>query len=144
VKGLTLHQPFATLIATGWKRMETRGWQTEYRGDLAIHAAKAMPLPGLHLAVSSPTWHRLLEAGYQSVTALPRGEVVAVVTLFDVVPASRAMPSAVERAYGDFSTGRYVWILEDVRRVQQPLPCLGARGVWPIAPDLEHDIRARL
>jgi hypothetical protein len=54
------------------------------------------------------------------------------------------MPSAQERLYGNFDAGRWAWILEDVRRLQKPIPCLGARGVWAVAPGLEHDIRARL
>ncbi|WP_409175497.1 hypothetical protein [Brevibacillus fortis] len=32
MKAITIHQPFATLIALGEKRFETRGWATRYRG----------------------------------------------------------------------------------------------------------------
>ena len=40
MKALTLTQPYATLIAIGEKRIETRSWKTSYRGKLALHAAK--------------------------------------------------------------------------------------------------------
>jgi hypothetical protein len=40
MKALTLHQPWATLIALGAKQYETRSWGTDYRGPLAIHAGK--------------------------------------------------------------------------------------------------------
>ncbi len=40
MKALTLHQPWASLIACGRKRIETRSWKTDYRGPLAIHAGK--------------------------------------------------------------------------------------------------------
>lgn len=40
MKALTLTQPYATLVAIGEKRLETRSWRTSYRGPLAIHAAK--------------------------------------------------------------------------------------------------------
>lgn len=43
MKALTLTQPWATLVITGRKRFETRGWRTGYRGQIAIHAAKGMP-----------------------------------------------------------------------------------------------------
>lgn len=36
LKALTLWQPWATLIAIGAKRIETRGWATSYRGPLVI------------------------------------------------------------------------------------------------------------
>jgi hypothetical protein len=40
---LTLHQPWATLIALGVKTIETRGQGTKVRGRIAIHAAKQSP-----------------------------------------------------------------------------------------------------
>lgn len=43
MKALTLWQPWASLIAVGAKTIETRGWATNYRGPLAIHAAKRRP-----------------------------------------------------------------------------------------------------
>lgn len=39
MKALTLHEPWATLVALGVKTIETRSWSTAYRGPLAIHAA---------------------------------------------------------------------------------------------------------
>lgn len=46
MKVLSLTQPYATLIALGHKRIETRPWSTSYRGPLAIHAAKGLGLVG--------------------------------------------------------------------------------------------------
>ena len=43
---LTLWHPWAGAMALGLKRIETRSWRTDYRGDVAIHAAKAMPKTG--------------------------------------------------------------------------------------------------
>ena len=37
---LSLHEPWATLMALKAKRIETRDWTTSYRGPLAIHASK--------------------------------------------------------------------------------------------------------
>src|ERR1051325_5993743 len=42
MKALTLTQPWATLIAIGAKRIETRSWSTDYHGQIAIHAAKGL------------------------------------------------------------------------------------------------------
>ena len=39
MKALTLYEPYATLVALNLKKIETRGWRTNYRGPLAIHAA---------------------------------------------------------------------------------------------------------
>jgi hypothetical protein len=43
VKALTLHQPWASLVAAGVKMIETRSWSTRYRGPLAIHAGAKRP-----------------------------------------------------------------------------------------------------
>lgn len=39
MKAITIWQPWASLIACGAKKYETRPWATSYRGPIAIHAA---------------------------------------------------------------------------------------------------------
>lgn len=46
LRAITLHQPWATLVALGVKTIETRSWPTKYRGRILIHAAKRTPTPG--------------------------------------------------------------------------------------------------
>jgi hypothetical protein len=40
MKAITIWQPWASLLACGAKQYETRSWKTDYRGPIAIHAAK--------------------------------------------------------------------------------------------------------
>ena len=40
IAAISLHQPWATLIARGHKEYETRSWYTNYRGPLLICAAQ--------------------------------------------------------------------------------------------------------
>ena len=40
MRAISLWQPWATAIAVGVKQIETRHWKTDYRGPIAIHAAK--------------------------------------------------------------------------------------------------------
>ncbi len=46
IKAISLWQPWASLVAAHVKRHETRHWSTEYRGLLAIHAAKTLDRAG--------------------------------------------------------------------------------------------------
>lgn len=39
MRALSLYQPWASLIAFGEKKVETRGWATDYRGPLEIGRA---------------------------------------------------------------------------------------------------------
>jgi hypothetical protein len=40
---LTLHQPLASLMVYGLKRVEGRNWDSKFRGKLWIHAASLEP-----------------------------------------------------------------------------------------------------
>lgn len=42
MKVITIKQPWATLIAEGYKEYEFRTWKTKYRGDILIHAGKSI------------------------------------------------------------------------------------------------------
>jgi hypothetical protein len=49
MKALTILQPYPWLIQNEYKRFETRGWYTSYRGPLAIHAGKRFMLGAVNL-----------------------------------------------------------------------------------------------
>ncbi len=42
MKAITIKQPWATLIAEGYKEYEFRNWKTKYRGEILIHAGKGI------------------------------------------------------------------------------------------------------
>lgn len=139
-------QPYATLVAIGAKKIETRSWSTSYRGPIAIHAAKGMPREAIALCHTEPFAYALHEHGFTAISDLPRGAIVAKARLADVQPTSRwvfvagqrifepatDLPPALsqERHFGDFTGGRFMWILEDVRALLQPVPERGALGLW--------------
>jgi len=41
MKVLSLTEPYATLILNGSKKIETRGWKTNYRGDFMLVPLKS-------------------------------------------------------------------------------------------------------
>lgn len=158
-KVLTLTQPWATLIAIGAKRIETRSWSTSYRGPLLIHAAAGLgPVGGkrgyLDLCRSQPFFTELIRhkpnrAGMfyddDYFLWLPRGAIVAVCELIecmqiDGAPTGFAVHTPErsdvwwltrdEKAFGDYTIGRYAWLLADVRRLPEPIPARGQIGLW--------------
>lgn len=159
MKALTLTQPWATLVAIGAKQYETRSWYTTYRGPLAIHAAKG-GYNWLSLAagdeVSVAMCRALNAGGYASARELPLGAVVAVGDLVRIYRTqwiardARAPLSADELAFGDYTPGRYAWLLANVRRLPEPIPARGSLGLWdwyPVAttypPTTEEDLLRR-
>ena len=46
MRAVSLWQPWASLIADGRKKVETRHWPMHYRGPLAIHATQRVEKEG--------------------------------------------------------------------------------------------------
>lgn len=127
VKAISLWQPYASAIALGYKKIETRHWSTKYRGPIAIHAAKRKVEHGF---VSKER-----DAGRLCIE-LPFGYVVAVARLFDVWPIEvcSMFVDPLERSYGDYNPGRYGWLLVDIRPLRDPIPFKGGQGFFNV-PD---------
>lgn len=139
MRGLTLWQPWASAIALGLKTVETRSWETDYQGPLAIHAAKrSMRVEEL----SQPGYEQLV-AKQINFDALPYGEVVALVHLDRCVATPFTLAKVSEAYWGDFSEDRFGWLLSDIRPLAEPLPLNGARGLWHVPDAAAAEIAAR-
>jgi activating signal cointegrator 1 len=134
MRALTLLQPWAQLVAVKAKRYETRSWNTHYRGPLAIHASLEFPQSSQALCRCEPFAGALL--GNED---LPLGCVVAICDLAAVIPTSPPSDSLFPEAedfpeselpFGDFSPGRFAWLLQNVRALENPIPARGARSLW--------------
>ena len=131
MKAITLHQPWATLIAIGEKRYETRSWPTNYRGLIAIHAGKSIPPYARALLDDSHFFAILRRRGVEDLDRLPRGAVVAIARLVNCyrIPNRPLAISETERMLGDWSPGRYAWSLMDIQAIE-PVPIAGSQGLW--------------
>jgi ASCH domain. len=143
MKALSLIQPWATLIAVGAKRVETRAWSTDYRGALAIHASKWLTQAGRVLnhdvpecCQGEPFCSALTQGGIERIADLPSGAIVAVARLVGVRPTATFDVDGYEREFGDYYPGRYAWCLDDVRQLPVPIPYRGARGLWELPDDV--------
>lgn len=142
---LTVLQPWASLIALGRKSIETRSWATRYRGRVAIHAgAKSLPtvLRGLPAAVAGELVGALEDqvhpAGWRTPT--PLGAVIATADLVACTPVDQLDPDAWgERAFGDYSPGRYGWLLDRVRPLDAPVPAKGALKLWKLSSAIKGE-----
>ncbi len=167
MKVLTLHQPWASLVALGVKTIETRSWSTKYRGPLAIHAG----LSKAGATQCSECWDAIYAENSREVE-LPLGALVATCTLVDVAPIGgpfsfrtgiwdgdegdfpgqpvvvrspahlnmgkeclgldhdgRVTDISDQLPYGDFTPGRYAWLLADVVPVDPPVSFRGGQGL---------------
>ncbi|MDJ0598141.1 MAG: ASCH domain-containing protein [Crocosphaera sp.] len=135
VKAISLHQPWASLIAMGFKHYETRNWSTNYRGQLVICAAKkntkqqrldyedlALEL-GIDLSVYP--WENL-----------PLGKAIAICKLTDCIKMTDKFiekQSDAEQMCGHWELGRFAWKLDNISPLSPPIPIKGQQGLWDIS-----------
>lgn len=131
VKAVSMTQPWATLVAIGAKRIETRSWPAKYRGPLAIHASKNFSKEALELCLQEPFRSTLLNGGYNDPMDLPLGSVVAMCRLDMVWKIKEESWIPVDQVpYGDFTPGRYAWDLIKIDKLSEPIPATGMLGLW--------------
>ena len=153
---LSLWEPWATLMAIGAKRIETRSWATKYRGWMAIHASKGGLNKGeLKSVLDDQDIRRALGwkdswIPFEALCAdLKPGHIVAVTRLVDCRPTEDFIPrrgsrggytntcpilTPEEEALGDYSAGRFGWVTESRFRLPEPIPYKAAQGLRTI-PD---------
>lgn len=122
VRGLTVKQPWAWLIAHGWKPFENRNWWTDYRGPLVIVAGKGTDPEGFEVA---------RQLGIELPDELPTG-IVCVVDLVLIEPVS-------DVGADPFATGPYCWRLARPRRLASPVPYRGNVGLLRVPRSLLQD-----
>jgi hypothetical protein len=130
MKALTLTQPWATLVAIGAKKFETRSWSTKYRGPLAIHAAKGFTNENAAMCFRHPFRTVLKDLEIGEITKV-RGHIIATCDLVDVILITEQnAPTGNEFAFGDYTPGRYMWKLDNIVMLETPVPAKGKLSLW--------------
>jgi hypothetical protein len=134
MRAISLTQPWASLVASGDKKIETRSWFLTHRGPLAIHASKTIPSWAREwLRETAAVQTMLIRAGFApDLSDIPLGCVVATCQVVGCVATERVDTTQLgkERILGNFGPGRYAFYLEDVMKVDPPVPARGALSVW--------------
>lgn len=137
MRAITIHQPFASLIAHGVKTYETRGWPTAYRGPILIHAGNCWDSE-----VESNVrraWRVLSDRGIPAPgfpgnwDAIDRmlGCVLAIGMLESCIRSKGpANFPALDQLFGDLRTGRHGFRITEVARLERPVKCRGLQKLW--------------
>jgi hypothetical protein len=139
MKCLSLWQPYASLIAYGFKKVETRDayaarWST-FRGPLLIHAAKRWTRE------ERETWDAFRRTWPDLAAVmpleLPLGAIVAVVYVDEVRVMDAewcALQTAMELDFGGWGPGRVGIRMPHVERLDPPIACVGHQGMFDVTP----------
>ena len=133
MKVLSLTEPYATLIKLGKKKIETRSFKTNYRGELYIHASSTK-IPKewknnkelMNLVKDS-----VLNFGY----SILKCKLVDCVYM-DEEFLDKIKKDKLEYLVGDYKPGRYAWILDDIEVLDKPIFSKGKLGIWNCEEDI--------
>ena len=139
---LTLRQPWATLIALRIKTVDTRSWgppRGEIGRRIGIHASQTIITNRNQM--DPETWDAMVKLhGIEWTKVLPRGAMVATALLksahrvLKIVEGEAHLIGSTETLmtdpHGDYSPGRWLWILKDIRPIEPPEEINGRGSLW--------------
>lgn len=129
MKALTISQPYASMIADGWKWVENRRWPTGYRGPLAIHAGKGTQYLDRDELAQWPTGSVLAVGNL--VACVHRHAIV----LRDPLACDQLLEAGVSPEsflHHKHTEGPWCWVLMEVHKLAEPYPCRGQQGLWDV------------
>lgn len=108
IKAISIHQPWASMIALGPKTIEVRSWLTKHRGDLLIASTKQPVMPGFLCGFA--------------------------LCIVNVVDCRLMNPDDVNEARCKWEDGAWAWVLSDIRRIK-PFRVRGKQGIYEVEID---------
>lgn len=118
MKALSIRQPWAWLIAAGYKDIENRRWSTDLRGRIYIHAGKrfdSMAIKGGLLNQEGLLDTRALSVIRELAHSWRNSAIIGEVDITDCVTRSNS----------PWFTGRYGFVLANPVLYDKPVPCKG-------------------
>ena len=124
MKVITVKQPFASLIAEGYKEYEFRTWKSSYRGELYIHA-------GLGIDKKAMKRFEYLNLEY------PQGQIICKCNMSDCILIDDSMkeilkekdPIVYKGAINNKEKQEYGFKLENIEKIN-PIPAKGKLSFW--------------
>ena len=125
MKVISIKEPYASFLANGMKKIETRSWKTNYRGELFIHASKTVAKEYM----TNDTVKKLAKT-----INMQNGNIICKCLLVDCVYMDeefikRIKKNKKEYYLGEYKIGRYAWILENIKPISK-IPAKGHLNIW--------------
>ena len=126
MKCLSICQPFAELIVQGKKTIELRKWNTKFRGEFLVHAAKNVLQEDCKRMKISPD-------------TMVAGAIIGKVNLVDVKKYNSNKELDEDRkkhhAETNVTKNKYGFILEDPKKLRVPIEYSGKLNFFEFHPD---------
>lgn len=129
MKVLSIREPYATLIKNKIKYVETRSWKTNYRGKIYIHSCKGK------YPIKDKVKHLI------NIEDLKYGFIICEAELVDCIYIDKEFANKMENENienylcGDYTEGRYAWVLTNIQNLTEPIEIGGQLGLWNYMED---------
>lgn len=144
MKALSIKQPWAYLIAKGYKDIENRDWPTNYRGRIYIHASLTFDSKGLEWLTSNSkdvpnefvaeakigdtsAYEVLMELEPCNLDDYPRGAIIGEV---DIVDCRWQQKHQALSPWAEIN--KYGFVLANAVRYDKPIPYRGQLGLFEV------------
>jgi hypothetical protein len=126
MKCLSVCQPYAELIVQSKKTIELRKWNTKFRGEFLVHAAKNILMEDCKRMKISPS-------------AITTGAIIGKVNLVDVKKYNSDKELKIDEkkhySISEHTKNKYGFILENPKKLRVPIPYSGKLNFFEFQPD---------
>jgi hypothetical protein len=125
MKCISLHQPYAELLASGKKTIETRGWSTKFRGSFLIHASKTVD-------VGACKYYEI------DMDRIVKGAIIGKAVIYDVKKYLNNNEFALDKNKHLSlkklvnNKNMYGFLIKDAIKFEHSIPCLGKMGFFDV------------
>ncbi|CAD7700156.1 unnamed protein product [Ostreobium quekettii] len=134
-KCISMHQPWASLLVHGVKRIEGRSWPTDLRGRLWVHATAKAPDPQ-HVREVEALYRTIYEMEGKTVRfpeSYPSGVLLGCVEVVDCLQGTdvegwEGLPDSIKLEVGS----PYCFLCEQPQRLLVLHPVRGWPGIWKL------------
>jgi ASCH domain len=130
MRALSIRQPWAELILSGRKTIETRTWRTSYRGLIAVHSGWIIEQEFCTLYGYDPE-------------ALAHGGLIGTVEVVDIIEFTTETWRTLREQHGVPDAdpgGRIGWLLANPHRFDHVIPLRGLPGLFPLPAEIVAQI----
>ncbi|MBQ8901455.1 MAG: ASCH domain-containing protein [Bacilli bacterium] len=127
MKVITIREPFASLIATSKKKIETRSWKTNYRGKIYIHAGLSKVTKEYDISNIS---YLLQDLKYSYGYIICEAELIDCIYMTKEYIEDLKSNNYQEYLVGKYEEGRYAWILDNIKPLENKIEVKGKLGIW--------------
>ena len=130
MKCLSLKQPYAELVADGRKTIETRRWNTNFRGKFFIHSSKT--IDSISAALLNIDCSKLI-----------KGAVIGFAFLYDVkkyISEEDFLADKEHHFSRKFSKPKYGFLLKNGKKLNRPISMPGQLGFFDISARILTDV----